>query len=288
VQGVIAAAITPRTSQGDVNLGAAFELIDFLGAAGVDGIALFTTHRDVCAIPPSDRIRLVCLGRKRSRVPLLVGVGSTTLDVSAELAREARNAGAAAVLLPPIFDFPSGEDDLREFHLQFAAQVGSGIATFLSNLTLECAIERMKGARFSGVAVSDEALGPWVSAASANRFEVLSTNDGALATAVASGVAGVISPLACAVPELVVSLERVARAGNHGEVERMDGLVREFRNWFASIPEAALLHAATGLRGMKVGPVPAPLSAARQGKLDEFREWFQGWLPAIKKLFANA
>jgi dihydrodipicolinate synthase/N-acetylneuraminate lyase len=288
VQGVIAAAITPRTSEGDVNLGAAFDLIDFLGAAGVEGIALFTTHRDVCAIPPAERIRLVCLGRKRSRVPLLVGVGSTSLDVSAELTREARNAGAAAVLLPPIFDFPSGEDDLREFHIQFAAQAGSGIATFLSNVALECAIERMTGGRFGGVAVSGEDLAPWVSASAANRFSVLSANDGALASALASGVAGVISPLACAVPELVVSLDRATRAGNHREVERLDGLVREFRNWFASIPEVALLHAATSLRGMKIGPVPAPLSAARQQKLDEFREWFKGWLPAIKKLSANA
>jgi hypothetical protein len=27
-----------------------------------------------------------------------------------------------------------------------------------------------------------------------------------------------------------------------------------------------------------------PLSPGRQHKLDAFREWFQGWLPALKRL----
>ena len=41
VSGVIAAAITPRGNQGDVDFGATFELVDYLCAAGVRGIALF-------------------------------------------------------------------------------------------------------------------------------------------------------------------------------------------------------------------------------------------------------
>ena len=40
--GVIVAALTPRGKKGDLDFGAAFELIDRLCAAGVRGIALFT------------------------------------------------------------------------------------------------------------------------------------------------------------------------------------------------------------------------------------------------------
>ena len=40
--GVIVAALTPRGKKGDLDFGAAFELIDHLCAARVRGIALFT------------------------------------------------------------------------------------------------------------------------------------------------------------------------------------------------------------------------------------------------------
>ena len=39
--GVNVAAITPRGKHGDVDFGAVFELIDYLCAAGVRGIAFF-------------------------------------------------------------------------------------------------------------------------------------------------------------------------------------------------------------------------------------------------------
>ena len=42
LQGVHAAAITRRGQNGDINFGAIFELIDYLCAARVGGIALFT------------------------------------------------------------------------------------------------------------------------------------------------------------------------------------------------------------------------------------------------------
>ena len=48
-----------------------------------------------------DRSRLLYLAVKRSRAPLFAGIGAATLDASLSLAREARDAGAAALLLPP-------------------------------------------------------------------------------------------------------------------------------------------------------------------------------------------
>src|SRR5690348_18002997 len=122
VQGVIAAAITPRPPQADINLGAAFELVDYLCKAGIHGIALFTPAGECAAVTAEERSRLVYLAVKRSRVPLLAGVGSAALDISVRLAREARDAGVAGVLLPPPATTPCHPDDLREFYLQFASQ----------------------------------------------------------------------------------------------------------------------------------------------------------------------
>src|SRR5579872_7178589 len=103
--GVNVSAITPRGKQGEVDLGAAFELIDHLCAARVRGIALFGETGEYPAFNIDERSRLVYLAVKRSRVPVLVGVGSATLELSVALAREARDAGAAAILIPPPFFF---------------------------------------------------------------------------------------------------------------------------------------------------------------------------------------
>ena len=85
LQGVNAAAITPRGKTGDINFGAIFELIDYLCSARVEGIALFTAWGEYPALKVDDRARLTHLAVKRSRVPVLAGVGSATLDHSLAL-----------------------------------------------------------------------------------------------------------------------------------------------------------------------------------------------------------
>ena len=96
--GVIVAALTPRGKKGELDFGAAFELIDRLCAARVRGIALFTAAGEYPAFSLEERTRLLYLAVKRSRVPLYAGVGSIGLDDSLTLAREARRAGAARSL----------------------------------------------------------------------------------------------------------------------------------------------------------------------------------------------
>src|ERR1700686_3185900 len=74
--GVNVAAITPRGNHGDIDFGAVFELIDFLCAARVRGIVFFGPSGEYPALSVDERTRLLYLAVKRSRVPLLAGVGS--------------------------------------------------------------------------------------------------------------------------------------------------------------------------------------------------------------------
>src|SRR5947209_16538889 len=112
--GVYAAAITPRGTHGDIDFCAAFELIDYLCAAGIRGIVLFGPSGEYPALSHDERARLLYLGAKRSRVPLYAGGGSASLDASVSLAREARNTGVAGLLLPPPHFFHDQQDDLTE------------------------------------------------------------------------------------------------------------------------------------------------------------------------------
>jgi 4-hydroxy-tetrahydrodipicolinate synthase len=295
VSGVIASAITPRGKQGDVDFGATFELIDYLCAAGVRGIALFGATGEYPALTFDERSRLIYLAAKRSRVPLLAGVGSAALDASVALAREARDASIAGLLLPPPYFFRYQQDDIREFYLQFAAQAGAGAAIFLCNtpsfaseIAVESALDLLETGLFAGIA---DASGDWPSfarlkaAADARSFILLVGNDAIFTRArSAGGCAGAISSAACAVPELMMALDRAIAAGNHEATGRLDQMLHEFTGWMDRFPQPAVIKVAVGLRGLKTGPLAVPLPPEKQRKMEEFREWFQGWLPAMKEL----
>jgi len=265
--GVFAAAVTPRGKQGEIDFGASFLLIDYLCKAGVGGIALCSSTGEFGALDDEERSRLVYLAVKRSRVPILAGVGNATLDGSVALAREARDAGAAGLLLPPPHFFRFDQDDLREFYRQFLAHLDGGIPIYLdpsglhSPLEPETISELLSSGHFAGIAHTGDAPEP--------------------------GAAVTISAAACAVPELVVALNRAMCAGNAAQAAGLAARLREFQDWVRQFPEPALVKTATELRGLKVGPLAVPLSPAKQQKLAQFRAWFESWLPETKKLAAH-
>ncbi|HXS98824.1 MAG TPA: dihydrodipicolinate synthase family protein [Candidatus Limnocylindrales bacterium] len=273
---IYAAAITPRGKQFEIDYGAAFELIDFLCRAGVHGIALFTTAGEYGALRSEDRSRLVYLAVKRSRVPLLAGVGSATLDDSVKLGREARDTGAAGLLLPPPYFFHYEQDDLREFCVQFAMQV-EGVPVYLVRTAALCAdtaAALLATGRFAGVVEEAGGSFGW-----AKGHEVLAGEDGGLRQGLDGGASGAVSAAACAIPELVLAL-----AGGAA----VDELLREFLDWMKRAPWPVMLKAAVRGRGLKTGPEGAALSAERLRSVSEFAAWFHGWLPSVKGLSARA
>jgi dihydrodipicolinate synthase/N-acetylneuraminate lyase len=250
IAGLIAAAVTPRNRHEEIDFGAAFELLDFLSRAGVNGIALFTAAGEYPSLAADERSRLLYLGVKRARVPLLAGIGAATLDRSLSLAHQACDAGAAAVLLPPPHFFRYEQDDIREFYLQFAAHTGSGLPIYIVDTP-----------EFT-TAIEPETLRDL------------------LATGRFAGVADNISEAACAVPELVAAL--------HGDGAALEARLREFAAWTRQFPATVALKHALNLRGLKTGPFHVPLTPAKRIMLDQFGEWFKCWLGEVKKIAAHA
>ena len=81
VEGVFAAAIAPRRSTGhEIDLALLFEVIDFLCAKKVGGIALFGATGEYIHFGLAERVRVTQLTVKRSRVPLIVNVSHSNLD----------------------------------------------------------------------------------------------------------------------------------------------------------------------------------------------------------------
>jgi 4-hydroxy-tetrahydrodipicolinate synthase len=285
LQGVHAAAITPRGKTGDINFGAVFELIDYLCAARVGGIALFTGWGEYPALSVDERARLTYLAVKRSRVPVLAGVGSATLDHSLELAREARAAGVTAILLPPPLCYRCDQDDLFEFYTQFAAQFGSGPALVVAgDIVPQTAARLFETGRFAGVEDGSGSLESLAQLrALAPEGAILTGDDRLLVHARSQGL-GVISGAACAAPELTMMLNSAISKGDGPEIARLEALRQELLGWLDGFPLPVGVKTAVAVRGIQTGPLPAPLAPAKQRCLEQFRDWFKGWLPSTRKL----
>ncbi|MEP6717146.1 MAG: dihydrodipicolinate synthase family protein, partial [Terriglobia bacterium] len=106
LSGIFAASVTPnRPGTLDIDYPALLDLLDFLTDRGVAGVCLMGATGEFLKSSVADRQRMIYLAAKRTRVPLIVGVGHTTLTGAVQIAGEAISAGADALLLmpPPFF-----------------------------------------------------------------------------------------------------------------------------------------------------------------------------------------
>jgi dihydrodipicolinate synthase/N-acetylneuraminate lyase len=298
VAGIYVAAVTPQRKGGEADVAAMLELVDFLAAAGVNGIALLGSTGEFLHLTFDDRVRLVQLAVKRSRVPVLVGVGHSTLEGAIELGRDAVSAGAAGLLLMPPYFFRYSQEDIHEFYVQFAAAVGSSARIFLYNIpffTNEIAIETatalLSTGQFAGIKDSSGQYGYFERLFAVSRdkpFTLLVGNDRIYTRARQAGAHGIVSGVACVVPELLVGLDRAIQKNLAAEIERLDARLQEFIAWHDRFPTPVAIKAAAVERGLNVGPLAVPLAPAGQNRLEEFREWFNAWLPEVQKEAAAA
>ncbi len=288
LSGVIAAAVTPHGKRGDEpDIGATLELIDFLCAAGVQGIAMLGSTGEFVNLSCDDRVRLIYLAVKRSRVPVLAGVSHSTLDGALALGREANAAGAAGLLLMPPFFFRYGQPEIREFYLKFA-ELNHGVPIYLYNIPAftseiarETATELLSTGRFAGIKDSG---GSWDyfqalrQSKHAHPYTLLVGHDAIFAPARAAGADGVVSGVACAVPELLLALDRAIAQHDDAETARLDARLHEFLGRIERFPTPVAIKAVLSARGIKTGALPVPLAKETQAALDEFREWFRAWV----------
>jgi 4-hydroxy-tetrahydrodipicolinate synthase len=292
--GVYVAAVTPRRSGSqEIDLGATWELIDFLCSHNVSGIVFMGSTGEFVNFGIEERIRLISLAVKRSRVPIWINVSHSTLDGAVELAEAASESGAAGLLLMPPYYFRYRGEEILMFYRKYAANARVKAPTLLyhipvfnNGIPLEVAAELLKDGAFAGI---KDSSGDWETFAALKRlydkgpFSLMIGDDNLFARARAEGAPGGISGVASACPELLVALDKAVAAGNAEQVARLDARLREFIGWLGFFPVPVGVKEAAALRGIKCTVHAVPLSPAQKTKRSEFREWFESWLPAVQR-----
>ncbi|HUS05573.1 MAG TPA: dihydrodipicolinate synthase family protein [Bryobacteraceae bacterium] len=294
IQGIYAAAITPRRrGQQDIDLGATWDLIDFLSSKKVDGIVLMGSTGEFVHFSVEERIRLMSLAAKRSRVPVIVNVSHSTLDGAVELARQTSSARAAGLVVMPPYFFRYRQDDVETFFNRFAQEAQPEIPTLLYNIPLftteitQTTTARLfASGRYAGI---KDSSGNWehfeglLAAAAGSQMTLMMGNDLLFARSKAAGASGVISGVACAVPELLVALNKSLQENTTEVAARLEVRLNQFIGWIDKFPVPVGIKEATALRGIKTGAHSTELSEPQQQSLGEFRDWFRGWLPQVQK-----
>ena len=152
-----------------------------------------------------------------------------------------------------------------------------------SKLEIDTVRKLMDSGRFAGI---KDSSGDWqyfeqlLALKRERPFALFGGADHLAARALREGADGIISPSACAVPELLAALAR--RSGDSAPDDLNERLM-EFVAWVNRFPFPVAIKRAVELRGQKAGPPLNPLAPENIQALTEFSKWFEAWLPLTIK-----
>ena len=124
-RGLVAFPITPADEQGRVDTDAVRRLLRRLVEARVPSIGLLGSTGTYAYLDRAERRRAIeaAVDEVAGRVPLLVGTGALRTDEAVRLGEDARDAGAAGLLLAPVSYTPLTEDEVFEHFATVARAV---------------------------------------------------------------------------------------------------------------------------------------------------------------------
>jgi 4-hydroxy-tetrahydrodipicolinate synthase len=104
---VLTAMVTPFDDNGELDLGAAEELANFLVETGSDGLVLAGTTGESPTLTESEELVLFRTVRAAVKVPLLAGAGSNSTASAVSMTRQASTTGVDGILsVAPYYNRP--------------------------------------------------------------------------------------------------------------------------------------------------------------------------------------
>jgi dihydrodipicolinate synthase/N-acetylneuraminate lyase len=290
--GVYAALPTPRRS-GSIDADAAglLDYLDTIAQTGVDGLVLFGSTGEFIHYDVTERMRVVILAIRRSRVPVLVNVSHSTLSGALELAENAIKAGASGILLMPPYFYQYPEDQIFYFYEQFAKEINRRIPVYLYNIpaftnpiSAGLAERLLRTGAFAGI---KDSSCDWNYFTSLNElqdqlsFRLLTGCDEVYLKARQVGAHGLVSGIAGALPELLVALERALRSQAMTQAERLNARLLEFAAFVNKFPTPVAIKQAAVARGWKLNQLAVPFDEDMSADVISFHQWLRGWLPVV-------
>ena len=292
LNGVYVALATPRQPNAvEADASTLLDYIDKIVAAGVDGLVLFGSTGEFVHYDLAERMRVLSLSIKRSRIPLVVNISHSSFAAALELAENAIESEAAGLLLMPPYFFRYSEDQIFSFYENFVKVLKNAIPIYLYNIPFFTnpmsgdLIQRLlRTGAFAGI---KDSSGEWplFEAIESMRDKVqiqnIVGNDRMYARARAAGADGIVSGVAAAVPELMLALDRAVISKDEARVQLLDAYLGEFLKYLDHFPATIAIKQGAVARGWKQDHSALPFDSHTIEALNQYRQWFEQWLPAV-------
>ena len=280
----LAALLTPTDAGGALDRDALSRNIEFVIAAGVDGVCVNGATGEYPCFTPAARRAVAenASAALQGRGRLIVGIGAPTLDESVALGRHALDCGADALLLPPPHFFRYEPQDVASFYCRAAARLDGSILiynipAFTNPVAPEC-IARLAAAAPNIIGAKDSS-GSLASLAALKKQRAAVRwigYDSKISEALSSGAAnGLISGVAGVFPEVVGALVGAHRAGN--DPAAADAVLLEIVERIETLPVPWALKLLAQRRGLGEAHFALPVSNGRRQELAALEEWFERW-----------
>jgi 4-hydroxy-tetrahydrodipicolinate synthase len=291
VHGVYAALLTPRQKDDSVDVSSLTALVKFLISKGISSFAVNGATGEYCLTTP-DQLRTILSTIRRASndtANLLCGVGAAGRALSLDLAVVAQEAKVKGLLLPMPYFFPYGQQDLESYCREIAGNTRLplllyNLPQFTSGLSKEVVrrlileVPNIIGIKDSGGTL--EILGHLTeSGVEASRIV---GNDSVLAASLVEGVCdGVVSGVACVLPELVTAQYHLSPTANPAAFQTISALMDEVIAQLNRLPTPWGLKWFAEARGVMQGSFSQPQSSERLATGHEMSTWLKQRLPSM-------
>ncbi len=289
VQGVYAAVLTPRSPAGDVDVSAFTSVIRFLAEKGVRRFAVNGATGEFCLTTPAQlelllaTVQAVCEGAE-----VICGVGAASVTQTLEFAAVAERAGVQSLLLPMPYFFPYAQQDLWIFCEEVARKVTIpvllyNLPQFTTGLEIQTVCELCKSVP-TIVGIKDSSGSLDILRALRNQVPDacrIVGNDQALAPAMQEDLCdGVVSGVACVVPELIRDLYH--RAAGSPDFAYLSGRLDDLLEQLQEFPTPWGLKWIAEERKLFDASFALPPSPQRRTDGAALKQWFRTWLPTLQ------
>ena len=125
IKGIIPPMVTPLSGRDTLDVAGLERLIEYIIDGGVHGLFILGTTGEAPSLSYRLRYELIERTCKQvaGRIPVIVGITDTAFSESIKMAEFSKKAGAEAVVLAPPYYFPAGQDELRGYLKDIAAEI---------------------------------------------------------------------------------------------------------------------------------------------------------------------
>lgn len=296
--GVYAAVLTPRRADDSVDAAGLTSLIEFLLSKGISSFALNGATGEFCLTTPKQLQIVLATVRKatQGKSQILCGVGAPGTALAKELAAIAQDGGTDGLLLPMPYFFRYQQVDLAAFCCEVANS--TDLPVLLYNLPqFSTGIEKETVCRL--ISETPNIVGIKDSGGSLDILRDLTEHgihacrlvghDPTLRPAMSEGVCdGVVSGIACVLPELILALYGQGRRAASAEFDDAWRCLWDVVRRLDACPTPWGLKWIAEARGIIPASFSQPLAEARASQAAQIKAWLEEWFPSAVKNGAPA